>query len=39
MENRSKLDRLAEKLIEKEVLESEEVDSLLHEGPSVIAAS
>ena len=38
-ENRSKLDRLAEKLIEKEILESEEVDSLIHEGPSPIAAS
>jgi len=38
-DNRAKLDRLAEKLIEKEVLDSEEVDSLIHGNPSPIAAS
>jgi cell division protease FtsH len=38
-ENRSKLDRLAEKLIEKEILDSDEVDALINQGPSAVAAS
>ena len=36
-ENRSKLDRLAERLIEKEMLESEEVETLIH-GTGAVAA-
>ncbi len=39
-DNRAKLDRLAERLIEKEVLESDEVESLIHDvGPGAVAAS
>jgi cell division protease FtsH len=37
--NRPKLDRLAERLIEKEVLESEEVESLMQDGAAGAAAA
>jgi cell division protease FtsH len=36
-DNRSKLDRLAEKLMEKEILDSDEVDSLIREGGPAVA--
>jgi cell division protease FtsH len=36
-ENREKLDRLAEKLMEKEVLESEEVDTLIGKSDGAVA--
>ena len=36
-DNRSKLDKLAEKLIEKEILNSEEVDALIREGGPAVA--
>jgi cell division protease FtsH len=39
-DNRSKLDRLAEKLIEKEILESEEVEALIRaDGAGAVTAS
>jgi cell division protease FtsH len=38
-DNRAKLDRLAERLIEKEVLESEEVESLIQGGPNAGAVA
>jgi cell division protease FtsH len=40
-ENRSKLDRMAERLIEKEILESEEVEALIRDGSNAgaVAAS
>jgi len=37
-DNRAKLDRLAERLIEKEILQSDEVDALINETPGAIAA-
>jgi cell division protease FtsH len=37
-DNRDKLDRLAQRLMEKEILDSEEVESLIREGPSPIPA-
>ena len=38
-DNRAKLDRLAEKLMEKEILDSEEVDSLIREGGGAVASA
>jgi ATP-dependent Zn protease len=38
-ENRAKLDRLAEKLMEKEILDSEEVEALIRDGTGAVAAS
>ncbi len=38
-DNRSKLDRLAERLMEKEILDSEEVDSLIREGGGAVASA
>jgi len=38
-DNRAKLDRLAERLMEKEILDSEEVDSLIREGGGAVASA
>ena len=38
-ENRTKLDKLAEQLMEKEILDSEEVDSLIREGGGAVAGA
>ncbi len=38
-ENRSKLDKLAERLMEKEILDSEEVDALIREGGGAVASA
>jgi cell division protease FtsH len=38
-DNRSKLDRLAERLMEKEILDSEEVDSLIRDGGAAVAGA
>jgi ATP-dependent Zn protease len=37
-DNRTKLDRLAERLIEKEILDTDEVESLIQDAPGVVAA-
>jgi len=36
-DNKTKLDRLAERLMEKEILDSEEVDALIREGGAAVA--
>ena len=36
-DNKAKLDRLAERLMEKEILDSEEVDALIREGGAAVA--
>jgi cell division protease FtsH len=38
-DNRTKLDKLAERLMEKEILDSEEVDSLIREGGGAVAGA
>ena len=38
-DNRTKLDRLAEKLMEKEILDSDEVDALIREGGGAVATA
>jgi cell division protease FtsH len=38
-DNRSKLDKLAERLMEKEILDSEEVDSLIRDGGGAVAGA
>jgi cell division protease FtsH len=38
-DNRSKLDKLAERLMEKEILDSEEVDSLIRDGGAAVAGA
>ena len=38
-DNRTKLDRLAERLMEKEILDSEEVDSLIRDGGAAVAST
>jgi cell division protease FtsH len=38
-DNRAKLDRLAERLMEKEILDSEEVDALIREGGGAVATA
>jgi cell division protease FtsH len=38
-DNKAKLDRLAERLMEKEILDSEEVDALIREGGGAVATA
>ena len=38
-DNRAKLDKLAERLMEKEILDSEEVDSLIRDGGGAVAGA